>query len=145
VDVMMRSVSEPLKILGVIAEEISQPPNDGSRGSALYAVPIRLSRQPSPLEADLLDQVWDRPPQYTPRHRPGILHIVGDRMVLDGTTIEEVRDVHATTLRLVVDQVNQLAAAQQAEAHRRQQADRARARQHADHVKQVADEVNFGA
>jgi len=141
----MQAMREPLTILDVITEEVSLPRNDGSRGSALYEVPIRLSRTPTPLEADLLGQVWDHPPQFTPRHRPGILHVAGDRLMLDGTTIEEVRDVHSTTLRLVVDQVNRLAAAQQAEALRQREAERVRAQQHADHVKRVAGEINFGA
>lgn len=138
-------MSEPLMILDVIAEEVSQPRNDGSRGSALYEVPIRLSRTPTPLEADLLRQVWDHPPQFTLRHRPGILRVIGDRLVLEGTTIEEVRDVHAPTLRLVVDQVNQLATSHQAEALRKQEVEKVRAQQHADHVKRVAGEINFGS
>jgi hypothetical protein len=95
------------------------------------------------VEADLLGQVWDHPPQFTLRHRPGILRVLGDRLVLDGTTIDEVREVHATTLRLVVDQVNRLATGHQAEALRQQNAERARAQHHADHVKRVAGEIDF--
>ena len=34
----------PIEIVGVITDEVGSPRNDGGRGSALYAVPIRLSR-----------------------------------------------------------------------------------------------------
>jgi hypothetical protein len=39
-------------------------------------------------------------------HRPGIASIVGDRIILDGTPIEEVPDIHAATLKFVVEKVN---------------------------------------
>lgn len=97
---------EPISIIGVIVEEVGSPSNDGSRGSALYAVPIRLSRRLMADESELLRQLWDRPPSFSTMHRPGIAYASGDRFMLDGTTIDEVASVHAHTLRLVVDQFN---------------------------------------
>lgn len=41
------SGSEPVEIVGVIAEEVGEPRNDGTPGSAVYEVPVRLSRRPS--------------------------------------------------------------------------------------------------
>ena len=36
---------EPVSIVGVIVDEVTHPRMDGTRGSALYAVPFRLSRR----------------------------------------------------------------------------------------------------
>lgn len=96
----------PLKITGVVAEGMGTPRNDGSRGSALYAVPLQLSRTPSQAERQLLVGVWNRPPRFTTMHRPGIASVQGDRFVLDGTTIDEIESHHADTLRGVIEEVN---------------------------------------
>lgn len=96
----------PVEIVGVITEEVGTPRNDGGRGSALYAVPIRLSRSLSSEEARVLTAIWDRPPQFTTMHRPGIAQVYGDRIVLDGTTVDEVAKYHAATLVAVVERFN---------------------------------------
>lgn len=97
---------EPIKITGVVAEGIGRPRNDGTRGSALYAVPLRLSRRPSQAWAEIFKQTWDSPPRFTTMHRPGIARVSGDRIILDGTTIDEIESVHAETLRHVIPAVN---------------------------------------
>lgn len=38
---------EPLKVTGVITEDVGSPRNDGTPGSGLYKVPLRLSGRPS--------------------------------------------------------------------------------------------------
>lgn len=40
-------------------------------------------------------------------HRSGIARVSGDTISLDGTTIEEVRDIHARTLAAIVDRFNE--------------------------------------
>ncbi len=40
-------------------------------------------------------------------HRPGIASVQGDRIVLDGTTIDELERYHLKTLKLVVRQLNE--------------------------------------
>jgi hypothetical protein len=42
-------------------------------------------------------------------HRPGIARIHGDRIILDGTTVEEVEQYHKATLLLAVDAANDIA------------------------------------
>jgi len=134
---------EPLDIVGVVTENVGVPRNDGTAGSALYEVPIRLTRHPDATESQLLSQLWDRPPSWSTMHRPGILRVQGDTVVLDGTTIDEVAQVHSKTLRLVVDKVNELASDQRrrdaAELQRRD----AQARAHDQHVGEVAKEIEF--
>jgi len=89
---------EPITIKGVDAQRVGTPRNDGTPGSGLYTVPIKLSRTVTPTEAKLLEQNWDRPPVFTTMHRAGILRAAGDTVVLDATTIEEVKQYHAETL-----------------------------------------------
>jgi len=96
----------PIEIVGIDTPNVGSPRNDGTRGSGLYRVPIKLSEQPPREWADALPKAWDHPPQFTTMHRPGIASISGDVVILDGTTIEEVRDVHAQTLVLIVGKLN---------------------------------------
>ena len=100
----------PLSLVEVLTEEVGTPRNDGTPGSALYTVPLRMNRQPTSDEAALLRESWDRPPSFTSMHRPGILRVSGDRLVLDGTTIEEVERYHAATLKVVLEEVNRRSA-----------------------------------
>lgn len=115
--------AEPLRILGVDRDGISKPRNDGTRGSALYSVPFRLSAVPDRAWAGLFVQNWNHPPSFSLMHRPGIARVAGDRVVLDGTTVEEVAKYHQRTLTLAMEATN----AQHAE-HLRQQAAAAAAR-----------------
>ena len=100
---------DEIRIVELVASEVTQPRNDGTRGSALYAVPFRLSRAPSPIWEKAFLQNWDRPSRFTSMHRPGIARIHGDRIILDGTTVEEVEQYHKATLLLAVDAANDIA------------------------------------
>ena len=140
---MSMGEQEPLDLVGVVSEEVGTPRNDGTPGSGLYVVPIRLSRQATAAEIRLLVEIWNRPPSWSTMHRPGILTVHGDRLILDGTTIDEVRDVHATTLRAVIDRVNQLADEERSRA-KAEAARLADAKQaHENHVDEVAAEIAF--
>jgi hypothetical protein len=97
---------DPLTITGVDAQHIGNPRSDGTAGSRLYSVPIKLNRSATTIEAQLLLEHWDRPSAVPTRHRPGILRVTGSRVVLDGTTIDEIRGFHADTLKRVIDLVN---------------------------------------
>lgn len=99
---------EAIRILELVVSEVTQPRNDGTRGSALYAVPFRLSRAPSPIWEKAFLQSWDRPPRFTSMHRPGIARVRGDRIILDGTTVEEVEQYHKDTLLLAVEVANSI-------------------------------------
>ena len=124
-------MDQELDIIGVIEEEVGTPRNDGTARSALYKVPIRLNRSADPMEAGLIEQVWDSPPRFTTMHRQGILRVYGDTIVLDGTTVDEVADYHAKTLRVVIERVNQLAAEQRSReaAEQRRKGEQQRAQQ----------------
>lgn len=97
---------EEIKILGIITNDVTLPKLDGSRGSALYEIPFKLSKSPSDLWRKLFVQLWNNPPIFTTMHRPGIARVLSDRIILNGTTIEEVENYHRETLLLCVEEAN---------------------------------------
>lgn len=133
----------PIRILGIDTDAVGRPRNDGTRGSALYAIPLRLSRAPSWVWAEVFTEVWDHPPRFSSMHRPGIGSVVGDRIVLDGTTLEELEEYHMDTLKGVLDEVNRRVAeaeAQQRDAARKKAAETAELEQK---VRDAADRLTF--
>ncbi len=95
-----------IKITRVIVEEITQPRNDGTSGSALYAIPFALSRRPPTEWASQLIDNWNHPPRFTTMHRPGIASVSNATITLNRTTIEEVERYHRDTLQLAVAETN---------------------------------------
>jgi hypothetical protein len=136
-------VGEPVRIVGVIADEVGEPRNDGSPGSALYRVPFRLSRPVSSSWARVFEQTWNRPPQYTSMHRPGIARASGDRIVLDGTTIQEVQQVHRDTLKLCVQEANRTIDQLEEQARKAEDERRKQREDHLNQVREVSGKIKF--
>jgi hypothetical protein len=132
-----------IRITGIIADEAGSPRNDGTSGSALYRIPFRLSRRPSADWAQLFVQTWNLPPSFSTMHRPGIARVEGDRIILDGTTIEEVEKYHRETLKSVVERVNQLIAEHEARRRRQEDVQAEQQRQHRQAVEEVAKRISF--
>jgi hypothetical protein len=130
--------------VGLVEEGVGRPRNDGTRGSALYRVPLRLSRTPSPAWARHFEANWDHPPGFTTMHRPGICQVVGDTVVLDGTTIEELEEVHLPTLRLVLEKVNADIAQHEAQEQAARERAEPEAQAHSDKVRDAAKRLDFG-
>lgn len=135
--------TEPIKIIGVIIDEVTTPRNDGTRGSALYRIPFRLNRRPSPDWAERFLPHWNHPPRFTTRHRPGIASVHGDKIYLDGTTMEEVEECHRDTLKIAIKETNSEVAA--LEAHQRDAAARAQLEreEHERAVREAAQRLKF--
>jgi hypothetical protein len=134
---------ETIRITGVITEEVGDPRNDGTPGSGLYAVPFRLSRAPSQAWIKLFLRAWEMPARFTSMHRPKIASVAGDRIVLDGTTMEEVERYHLETLKLAVAQANGLV---HEENHKRQRSTPLRERTQEEHrkkVREIASRLQF--
>jgi hypothetical protein len=127
----------------VLVDEVSEPHLDGTRGSALYRIPLRLSRQPSAEWAELFEHTWDHPPRFSTMHRPGILSVLGDLIVLDGTTMEELERHHRDTLLLVLENVNREIAEQDAARTTRAEAERRRREEHQRNVEDTASRLRF--
>lgn len=136
-------MAETLRIIKVDVDNVGQPRHDGSRGSALYAVPIKLSRRPTSREARLLVAHWDRPASWTTMHRPGIARLEGDLLILDGTTIDEVERYHAQTAQLAVNATNRDEARAEDEDRARQRQEAEDADAHRRHVREAAERIKF--
>lgn len=91
-------MSEPIKIVRLITKEVSTPRLDGTPNSALYRIPFELSAAPPAGWATAFVEAWNHPQSFTSRHRPGIASVLGRKIVLDGTTVEEVESHHKETL-----------------------------------------------
>jgi hypothetical protein len=76
-------------------------------------------------------------------HRPGIARIEGDRIILDGTTVEEVEKTHRDTLKVVLDKVNQDVAEHEARLRREEQRRADELRQHKQSVEDAAKKISF--
>lgn len=134
---------EPIQIIGVIADQVGTPRNDGTRGSALYKIPFRLSQRPPREWSEIFVNIWKNPPRYTTMHRSRIASVIGDTIVLDGTTIEEVRDYHRDTLILCVQEANK--AYKEFDNRRKKAAEREQERlsTHKRNVNDISDQIKF--
>lgn len=97
---------DAIRIIGVIVDEVTRPRWDGTRGSALYAVPFRLSRTPESSWTKLFQHNWNQPAHFSTMHRAGIVRFSGAKIILDGTTLEEIELHHRSTLKLALDETN---------------------------------------
>ncbi len=136
-------MDEPIRILSVIKEEVGRPRNDGTPESSRYKVPLQLSATPSALWAKLFTQNLDQPSQFGTTPRPQLARIVGDRIILDGTTIEEVEQVHGNALKLVVNLTNKQEGELLVTERREVERDAAEGQAHRKHVEEIADRMNF--
>ena len=134
---------EPIRITGIVEKDVTRPRNDGTRGSALYNVPLQLSRRPPAEWAEYFVHAWDHPSSWSSMHRPGICRVSGDRIWLEGTTLEEIESTHKETLQLALNETNrkysEYAAAAQAESERRSREGEA----HKEHVRETAKRIKF--
>jgi hypothetical protein len=134
---------QPIRILGIVVDEIGKPLNDGSRGSALYRVPFQLSGRPSHEWADVFIEKWNRPRQFTSMHRPGIARIGGDKVYLEGTTVEEVEQYHRDTLKLAIDDANKVIAEYEIDKRASAERERKQAEEHEQSVREAAKRIRF--
>lgn len=136
------SADAPIRVTGVDEKGLGRPRNDGTRGSALYLVPLRLSRQPSRNWAAYFERAWNGG-FFSTMHRAGIASVSGDRILLDGTTVEEVAKHHLETVRKVVLEANewerQAHAAEQLERQRQANAEAERQ----DRIHAALNEMKF--
>jgi len=134
---------EPLRITGVVVDEVGAPRADGTRGSALYVVPFQLSQRPPAGWADIFVACWDHPPRWTSMHRPGIASVRGDKIILDGTTVQEVEQYHRETLVLALNEANRQFLELDAKRRQAEEAERLRIEEHKKHVSEAAKRLKF--
>lgn len=137
------SDDDPIHIMGIITDRVTVPSMDGTRGSALYSIPFKLSKQPSSLWRKLFVDLWNNPPRFSTMHRPGIASVYSDEIVLNGTTIEEVRDYHRETLKMCVDLANQKEAQILEQECKKREQEELWKQKHYSNVQNIANEIEF--
>lgn len=129
-------VEEEMKIKGILIDEVTQPLNNGTAGSGLYKIPFELNKRADYDWIELFINAWNRPSSWTSMHRPGIASVYGNKIYLDGTTMEEVERYHKDTLKLAVNTAN--SALKEINNRKRQKAEQERQREE-EHKKTIAD------
>lgn len=132
-----------IKLIGIDKEGVTEPRKDGTRGSALYVVPFRLSARPSVVWSKTFIEAWNHPQSFTTMHRPGIASVQGDRVVLNGTTLEEVERYHLPVLKAAVAVANEGELAYEKEVAARKAQTEREAEDFRKHVDEAADRINF--
>lgn len=143
IEVKTAAAYDEINIEGIIVDEVTEPRMDGTKGSALYRIPIQLSHRPSPDWAAIFEQEWKSPPRATTMHRPEIATVREDRIILDGTTIEELVNYHRDTLVLVVNRVNELVKAYEAKMYQKEEEKKRRSEEHRKKVEDESKRLKF--
>ena len=76
-------------------------------------------------------------------HRPGVCKVVGDTVVLDGTTIEELEGTHLETLRLVLERANATVGQSERQQRIREERERTDREEHQEKVRDAARKLRF--
>lgn len=92
---------------------------------------------------ELFIRCWNSPPRFTTMHRPGIASVYGNKIILDGTTIEEVRDYHREILLLCVEEANKAEKSILEEERRKKEREETRKNHHVANVYSIADDILF--
>jgi len=132
-----------ITLVGIEKSGVTKPRNDGTRGSALYTVPIKLSARPSTLWSRLFIEAWNHPESFTTMHRPGIATVSGDTVVLNGTSLEEVEKYHLSVLKAAAVRANEGERAHEAEEAERKSREAHEAEEFRKHVDESADRIKF--
>jgi hypothetical protein len=134
---------EDIKITRVIVEDITEPRNDGTPGSALYSIPFALSRRPSSEWVQLFTENWNHPPRWTSMHRPGIATVSGATVVLNGTTIAEVERYHRDTLQLAISETNRQYREWRRKQEQRRAQEEAAREEHRKRIEDASKRIKF--
>jgi hypothetical protein len=105
-DVTESSKITEVRIIEVLIDEISLPRLDGTPGSGLYKIPLLLNIKPSATWIRYFEKFWKRPTYFSQMHRPEIAKVIGNKILLDGTTLEELKKYHKRTLDIVISDAN---------------------------------------
>jgi hypothetical protein len=136
-------IEEEIRIKGILIDEVTQPLNDGTRRSGLYKIPFELNKRPDHDWIDLFVNAWNSPPSYTSMHRPGIASVYSNKIILDGTDIEEVEKYHKDTLKLAVQIANKILKEIKTRKRQKEELDRQRAEEHKSKLGDISKRINF--
>lgn len=134
---------EPVKIIGVIMEEVGAPRNDGTAMSRWHRVPLKLSRQVDRKWEIAFERAWNTSTRFANVRRTSIAKVNGDRINMSCTTIDEVLNDHKMDLIQCVLETNRIMAEKEAADQAEAEAFRLRLEEHKKHLAEVAERARF--
>ena len=93
--------------------------------------------------ADAFVHAMDNPQSWTTSHQRGIASVSGRKIILEPTTIEQVREDHKATLEAAVQFANQHVAAMAAKEAEESERSRLVLEEHKRHVAAEAAKISF--
>ena len=133
----------PIKVEGFFQSDIGHPKNDGTPGSGLYSVPIKLSAAPPREWIDTFIEAFDGLEKYDSGHRQGIASISQNRLTLNGTTMEEIESSHQRTIQLAMERANTAYAELLMKRSAADTKKNAEAESHRKHVEELAKKIKW--
>lgn len=115
----------------------------GLTSDVTYDVYFQFDRSLTDVEEILMERHWRQPRQFTSRHKPTSLSTHRGVATLHGTTMEDVRDVHLATMKLVVADVNVAAAIERRERGERERQEQAERDQRSVGAERIAAELDL--
>ena len=131
--------AQRIRIVRIATADVTSPRRDGTRGSDLYDVPLILSERPTIAWRRLFLHNW-KSVVYNMYRKVAISH---DRLIVIGTTMQEVKRYHADRLRSAVDTTNEQYKEFLEAQQRKERQDRAREEAHRQHIEDVAKNIRF--
>ena len=134
---------EPIRMLRVLTSEVGFPGESQTDDRGVYTVVFQLSEEPSARWGDFFVQFWDRPEvAYAHgKHRPGMASVIGNRLIIEETTIDEVEGFHLPVLKAAIRGANEAEAKARLEDERRAERRRLQEADHRRHVSEVAERL----
>ncbi len=129
---------EPVRITNIIVEQVSEP----LVGALHYKIPLRLSRIPEPEWVRQFLRAWDEQKDLTSMHLPA-MEIGSDRIILDGTTIDDLEQSHIGALKLAVDEANRISTEKYEELQDPGGVRKKEQTRHHEYVAEVAKRIRF--
>lgn len=130
-----------IRVLGVIVNEVSEPQIDGN-GRTVYDVPLQLSARVPGEWARYFLSAWHSGPQISAKHRPEVANVGADRIVLEGTTIDEVEQF-LEAIKFAVSEANRKLEEEAMELQEGEIILQQKRKEHLRHVAEVAKRLKF--
>lgn len=133
--------SKEIKVLGVIVNEVSEPQSAG-RGRMVYDVPLQLSRRVPREWAQHFLSAWHSGPKISAEHRPVVVNVGADRIVLEGTNIDEVEQL-LELIKFAISEANRRSDEEAVELQEDEIIVQQKRKEHLRHVAEVAKRLRF--
>jgi len=135
---------EDIKIVRMVDEDVTPLRNDGTPRSDLCRVPFALSRRPPSKWAEIFPIKWDRSLKYAlGKQWPGIASVQGDRVVLNGITLDDVNAYLRDLLVSAVAETNKEYRLWKQRQEQRRVKEQACDEEHKRRVSEISERIKF--